>query len=68
MRWCAQLPPQWQGTGWETAVFVNDEANAFALPGGKVGVYTGIFGVAKNQDQLAAVIGARDRPRDLPPP
>jgi len=50
------LPPG-QGTGWETAVFVKDEANAFALPGGKVGVYTGIFGVAKNQDQLAAVIG-----------
>jgi len=46
-----------QGTAWETAVFVNDEPNAFALPGGKVGVYTGIFKVAKNQDQLAAVIG-----------
>jgi len=46
-----------QGTAWDTAVFVNDEPNAFALPGGKVGVYTGIFKVAKNQDQLAAVIG-----------
>lgn len=46
-----------QGTRWETAVFVNDEPNAFALPGGKVGVYSGIFGVAKTQDQLAAVIG-----------
>jgi predicted Zn-dependent protease len=46
-----------QGTAWETALFVNDEPNAFALPGGKVGVYTGIFKVAKNQDQLAAVIG-----------
>lgn len=46
-----------QGTSWDTAVFVNDEPNAFALPGGKVGVYTGIFKVAKNQDQLAAVIG-----------
>jgi predicted Zn-dependent protease len=53
-----QLPAgSGQGTNWETAVFVNNEANAFALPGGKVGVYTGIFGVAKNQDQLAAVIG-----------
>lgn len=53
-----QLPADsGQGTGWEAAVFVNEEANAFALPGGKVGVYTGIFGVAKNQDQLAAVIG-----------
>ncbi|MGN7727104.1 M48 family metallopeptidase [Luteimonas sp. 22616] len=46
-----------QGTAWDAAVFVNDEPNAFALPGGKVGVYTGIFKVAKNQDQLAAVIG-----------
>jgi predicted Zn-dependent protease len=50
-----QLPPGWQ-TGWETAVFVDKEPNAFALPGGKVGVYTGIFTVAKNQDQLAGVI------------
>ena len=51
-----ELPAQWQTTGWETAVFVDNEPNAFALPGGKVGVYTGIFKVARNQDQLAAVI------------
>ena len=55
------LPADWrQATGetggWETAVFQNADANAFALPGGKVGVYTGIFDVARNQDQLAAVI------------
>ncbi len=53
----AQLPTQWHATRWETAVFVDDEPNAFALPGGKVGVNTGIFKVATNQDQLAAVIG-----------
>ncbi|HEY9254549.1 MAG TPA: M48 family metallopeptidase [Stenotrophomonas sp.] len=53
----AQLPAQWRGVAWETAVFVDDEPNAFALPGGKVGVNTGIFKVAKNQDQLAAVVG-----------
>jgi len=52
-----ELPPQWQQSGWETAVFVNPEPNAFALPGGKVGVQTGIFTVARNQDELAAVIG-----------
>ena len=51
------LPADWrQATGetggWETAVFQNADANAFALPGGKVGVYTGIFDVARNQDQL----------------
>ena len=51
-----ELPAQWQATGWETALFVDNEPNAFALPGGKVGVYTGIFKVARNQDQLAAVI------------
>jgi predicted Zn-dependent protease len=51
-----QLPSQWQSTGWETAVFVDKEPNAFALPGGKVGVNTGIFSVARNQDELAAVI------------
>jgi predicted Zn-dependent protease len=52
-----ELPPQWQQGGWETAVFVNPEPNAFALPGGKVGVQTGIFNVARNQDELAAVLG-----------
>lgn len=51
-----QLPPEAQRIGWESAVFVDDNPNAFALPGGKVGVYTGIFGVARDQDQLAAVI------------
>lgn len=51
-----ELPANWRGSGWETAVFVDAEPNAFALPGGKVGVYTGIFKVARNQDQLAAVI------------
>ncbi|WP_282296445.1 M48 family metallopeptidase [Stenotrophomonas sp. PS02289] len=53
----AQLPAQYRGVRWEAAVFVNNEPNAFALPGGKVGVNTGILSVAKNQDQLAAVIG-----------
>lgn len=52
-----ELPPQWRQTGWESAVFVDKTPNAFALPGGKVGVYTGIFDVAKSQGQLAAVVG-----------
>jgi predicted Zn-dependent protease len=50
-----QLPADQRG-GWETAVFVDSDPNAFALPGGKVGVYTGIFSVARTQDQLAGVI------------
>ncbi|RQW64481.1 M48 family metallopeptidase [Vibrio viridaestus] len=42
---------------WEVVVFKSDEINAFALPGGKIGVYTGLLKVAKNEDQLATVIG-----------
>ena len=46
--------PEWD---WEFTLFDNDEPNAFALPGGKVGVHTGLFRVAENDAQLAAVIG-----------
>lgn len=42
---------------WEVVVFDEDQVNAFALPGGKIGVYTGLMKVAENQHQLAAVIG-----------
>lgn len=42
---------------WETSVFNDKSPNAFALPGGKIGVHTGMFKVATNQDQLASVIG-----------
>ena len=42
---------------WEFTLFENDQPNAFALPGGKVGVNTGLFNVAENDAQLAAVIG-----------
>ena len=45
------------GGRWEVVVFKDDSANAFALPGGKIGVHTGLLKVAKNQNQLAAVIG-----------
>lgn len=51
-----QLPSQWQQLRWEHALFENPETNAWALPGGKVGIYTGIFKAARNQDQLAGVI------------
>jgi predicted Zn-dependent protease len=42
---------------WEIVVFRDNQVNAFALPGGKIGVYTGILPVAKTPDQLAAVLG-----------
>ena len=42
---------------WELAVFESESVNAFAMPGGKIGVFTGILDVTENQHQLAAVIG-----------
>ena len=51
-----ELPAPWNGKRWDYALFEKDDANAWALPGGKVGVYTGIFKVARNQDELAAVV------------
>jgi predicted Zn-dependent protease len=42
---------------WEVVVFRDNNINAFALPGGKIGVYTGILAVANTADKLAAVIG-----------
>ena len=42
---------------WEAVVFENKEANAFALPGNKIGVYEGMFAIATNVDELAAVVG-----------
>lgn len=42
---------------WEVNVFVDDSANAFALPGGKIGVNSGLLKVAQTQDQLATVLG-----------
>lgn len=41
---------------WEFVVFENPQVNAFAMAGGKVGVYSGLFRVVKTDDQLAAVI------------
>lgn len=42
---------------WEVVVFQSDQVNAFALPGGKIGVYTGLLKVAKTPSQLGAVLG-----------
>ena len=42
---------------WEVEVFRSEQVNAFALPGGKIGVYTGLLKVTENQAQLAAVMG-----------
>ena len=42
---------------WEFVLFDSEEANAFCLPGGKVGVYTGILPITQNEAGLATVIG-----------
>jgi predicted Zn-dependent protease len=50
--------PPYGGGSWQVTVFKQDKTvNAFALPGGKVAVYTGIFSVAKTPAELAAVLG-----------
>ncbi|MEF1310939.1 M48 family metallopeptidase [Vibrio mytili] len=51
------IPKQGGFDNWEVVVFDSKQVNAFALPGGKIGVYTGLLDVAKNQHQLATVIG-----------
>ena len=43
---------------WEFVVFDDDEMiNAFALPGGKVGIYSGLFKIATIDSMLAVVMG-----------
>lgn len=51
------IGPDMPAAQWEFVVFVSDELNAFALPGGKVGVYTGLMDFVGNDAELAAVIG-----------
>ncbi len=45
------------GGTWEVVVFDDKQLNAFALPGNKIGIYTGLIELTDNQSQLAAVIG-----------
>lgn len=42
---------------WEVTTFESDQVNAFALPGRKIGVYSGMVKFADNPSQLAAVMG-----------
>ncbi len=51
------LEPPLSDMEWELAVFESKSVNAFAMPGGKIGVFTGILDVTENQHQLAAVMG-----------
>ena len=51
------VPPPQGSKSWKVTVFQKNEANAFALPGGNIGVYTGMLKVTQNEAQLAAVLG-----------
>lgn len=42
---------------WEFVLFESKEVNAFCLPGGKVGIYTGILPITKDEAGLATVMG-----------
>jgi predicted Zn-dependent protease len=42
---------------WQVELFQDETANAFALPGGRIGVHTGLLQVATTPSQLAAVLG-----------
>lgn len=48
--WC-------DGFKWEVELFESPEANAWCMPGGKMGVYTGILPICENEAALAAVMG-----------
>jgi len=41
---------------WEFVVFNDKTPNAFALPGGKVGIHTGLFQITQNDAGLATVL------------
>jgi predicted Zn-dependent protease len=46
-----------EGAQWEFILFESPQANAFCLPGGKVGIYTGILPITRDEAGLATVIG-----------
>ncbi|MFP4347542.1 MAG: M48 family metallopeptidase [Thermodesulfobacteriota bacterium] len=46
-----------QGFEWEFNLVKDDNINAFAMPGGKVVIFTGMLPVAENEAGLATVIG-----------
>jgi predicted Zn-dependent protease len=56
-RIAAAASPDLPNAQWEFVVFQSDEPNAFCLPGGKIGVYTGILPIAKDDAGLATVLG-----------
>ncbi len=56
-RIAAVAGPDMLNAQWEFVMFDSPEANAFCLPGGKVGVYTGILPITKDEAGMATVLG-----------
>lgn len=42
---------------WEVVVFQSDDLNAFALPGNRIGIYTGIMDLTSTDGELATIVG-----------
>jgi predicted Zn-dependent protease len=51
------LEPPDSELNWEMAILETNELNAFVMPGGKIVIFEGILRAARDQHQLAAVIG-----------
>ena len=51
------LDPPDSELNWEMAILETNELNAFVMPGGKIVIFEGILRAARDQHQLAAVIG-----------
>lgn len=52
-----QYPQAERPQSWEVQLFDDPTPNAFALPGGHIGVHTGLLDVAETPAQLAAILG-----------
>jgi predicted Zn-dependent protease len=52
----AELPAEDQAVRWEMLVFEDAGADAYALPGGKIGVHREMLALVSNESQLAALI------------
>jgi predicted Zn-dependent protease len=58
-QYCAQnnISERLQGYQWEFNLIEDDQLNAWAMPGGKVVVYTGLLKVTQSEAGLATVMG-----------
>ncbi|MDP6437415.1 MAG: M48 family metallopeptidase [Gammaproteobacteria bacterium] len=52
-----QLEEPYASYDWDIELFDEEKINAFAMAGGKMGIFSGLLEVTENQDQLASVIG-----------